>query len=80
MFNRVFKLLPMGAIAFSVVFFNCAKSNAQSVDDYSQDLGQVTNVNQLRDVAPTGLGLRGFEEFSRSLWLYFRFSQPNLQR
>ena len=38
---------------FPSFFFNCAKSNAQSVDDYSQDLGQVTNVNQLRDVAPT---------------------------
>ena len=50
MFNRLINLFPLGAVACGVILSNCAKSNAQSVDS---DLGQVTNVNQLRDVAPT---------------------------
>ncbi len=52
MLNRVINLLPMGAAACGVILLNCANSNAQSTN-YSEDLGQVTNVNQLRDVAPT---------------------------
>ena len=53
MLNRLINLLPMGATVCGVILLNCAKSNAQSIDSYSHDLGQVTNVNQLRDVAPT---------------------------
>ncbi|MEM7759013.1 MAG: iron uptake porin [Cyanobacteria bacterium P01_A01_bin.40] len=53
MLNRVNKLLPMGAIACGVVLLNCAESKAQSITNYPNDLGQVTNVNQLRDIAPT---------------------------
>ena len=57
MLNRVIDLLPMGAIAFSVIFLNCAESKAQSTNSYDNDLGQVTNVDRLRDVAPDRLGL-----------------------
>ncbi len=56
MFNRATNLFPMGAVACGAILLNCTNSNAQSTDnysDYSADLGQVTNVNQLRDVAPT---------------------------
>ena len=52
MFNRVINLLPMGATALSVLLF-CDRSLANTVANYQDDLGQVTNVNQLRDVAPT---------------------------
>ncbi len=45
----------MGAAAFSILILNCDRSNAQSIDNYNyqDNLGQITNVNQLRDVAPT---------------------------
>lgn len=49
MSNRLIKLLPMGAIVCGVVFSKCDRSLAVPADN----LGQVTNVNQLRDVAPT---------------------------
>ena len=52
MLNRVINLLPMGAAALSVLLF-CDRSLANTAIDYQDDLGQVTNVNQLRDVAPT---------------------------
>ena len=51
MFNRIINLLPLGATALSVLF--CDRALANIVTDYQDDLGQVTNVNQLRDVAPT---------------------------
>ncbi len=53
MFNILIKLLPMGAIACSAVLFKCDRIFALPTSNYSDDLGQVTNVNQLRDVAPT---------------------------
>ena len=53
MSKHIVNLLQIGAIACGVVFLNCAKSNAQSTNNYVNDLGQVTNVDQLRDVAPT---------------------------
>lgn len=61
MFNRVSSLLPRGALALSVLFLICAhlgthtrnRLNAMPVTDDRDDIGQVTNVNQLRDVAPT---------------------------
>ena len=60
MLNRIFKLLFMGATACGVLLFDGGKpfsmetpqANALPAIDYSNDLGQVTNVNQLR-VAPT---------------------------
>jgi hypothetical protein len=56
MFNRVINLFPMGAVACGAILLNCPNSNAQSTNNYSnysEDLDQVINVNQLRDVAPT---------------------------
>lgn len=61
MFNRVINLFSIKAfrrqafrlIAFSVFLMHSDKSIAAPIYDYPNDLGQVTNVNQLRDVAPT---------------------------
>lgn len=53
MLNRVIHSLPMGAIALSVFFFTCDRLEAVPLSNYQEDLGQVTNVNQLRDVSPT---------------------------
>ncbi|MEO0014510.1 MAG: hypothetical protein RLZZ535_2899, partial [Cyanobacteriota bacterium] len=69
MSNCVINLLPMGAITCGVIFCYCAEAIAQSTSNYSNDLGQVTNVttrvehaetssafplvNQLTDIAPT---------------------------
>ena len=52
MFNRII-MLPGGAIACGVVLFTGARVLANPSSNYQDDLGQVTNVNQLRDVAPT---------------------------
>ena len=61
MFHRVINLLPGGVIACGVVFLACDRqawampnrSFANSPYNYQDNLGQITNVNQLRDVAPT---------------------------
>lgn len=60
MFNRLINLPFIGAVACGVIFFNCGgilrckvSANALPTENYSYDLGQITNVNQLRDVAPT---------------------------
>ncbi|MBE9043622.1 carbohydrate porin [Pleurocapsales cyanobacterium LEGE 10410] len=61
MFNRVINLLPGGAIACGVFFLTCdrqawAMPNRAVADplyNYQDGFGQVINVNQLRDVAPT---------------------------
>ncbi|HEY9770140.1 MAG TPA: S-layer homology domain-containing protein [Coleofasciculaceae cyanobacterium] len=53
MFNRVVKLLPIGAIVSGVVLSDGDRAQATPQNIYQDDLGQVTNVNQLRDVAPT---------------------------
>ena len=60
MFNNVI-MLSRGVLACGVVFWMCDRQAwaipnralANSVYSYQDDLGQVTNVNQLRDVAPT---------------------------
>ncbi|MGF1591271.1 MAG: iron uptake porin [Pleurocapsa sp.] len=53
MLNRVVNLLPIGAIVSGVVLLGCDRAQAMPKNIYQDDLGQVTNVNQLRDVAPT---------------------------
>ncbi len=53
MFNRLVKLLPIGAIVSGVVLSDGDRAQAAPQNIYQDDLGQVTNVNQLRDVAPT---------------------------
>ena len=62
MLNNQIKLLPWGVLACGVVFLNYDRqasampsdaSDAPEYNYYQDDLGQVTNVNQLRDVAPT---------------------------
>ena len=53
MFNRVINLLPMGAMAFSIFFLTSTRLSAMPSIDYQDDINQVTNVNQLRDVSPT---------------------------
>lgn len=52
MFNRVINLFPAGAVVFSAVFWNTSLG-AVPLNSYQVDFGQVTNVNQLRDVAPS---------------------------
>ena len=47
-----FNLLPLGASALAMLSM-ARTANAQSVNNYQDDLGQVTNVQQLRDVSPT---------------------------
>lgn len=67
--NCVIKALPIGAIAFSTLLGTsngvlantvvdqrseqAPSSYGGVISDYQDDLGQVTNVNQLRDVSPT---------------------------
>ena len=53
MSNNLIKLLPSGAIALSIFFFVSDRLNATPLGNYQEDMEQVTNVNQLRDVAPT---------------------------
>ena len=53
MLNNFSNLLPMGATVLAILLSTNKSLNAQSLTDYQDDLGQVTNVNQLRDVAPT---------------------------
>ncbi len=53
MLNHVINLLPMGAIALGVVLVTGDRAIAVPQNNYQDDLGQVTNVQQLRDVAPT---------------------------
>ena len=59
MFNRLINALPMGAIALAIFLASNNRVLAVPAIDYQDDLGQVTNVYQLRDV---------------SLWLYCRLS------
>ncbi|MDJ0637007.1 MAG: iron uptake porin [Xenococcaceae cyanobacterium MO_188.B29] len=53
MLNRITKSLSMSAIALSSFFLTCNRVGALPTINYQDDLGQVTNVNQLRDVSPT---------------------------
>ena len=53
MSNCVINLLPMGAITCGVIFCYGAEAIAQPTSSYPNDLGQVTNVNQLTDITPT---------------------------
>jgi hypothetical protein len=45
--------LSVGAIAWCIFWLNSDRAQAIPLSNYQDDLGQVTNVNQLRDVAPT---------------------------
>ncbi|MDJ0688546.1 MAG: iron uptake porin [Xenococcaceae cyanobacterium MO_188.B32] len=59
--NLIINSLPLGAIALSFFYLNCDRLLAIPLNDFQGDLrqhltipyAQVTNVNQLRDVAPT---------------------------
>ena len=53
MFNSAINSLPLGAIALSVFFGICDRINGMPLSNYQDDLDQVTDVKQLRDVAPT---------------------------
>ncbi|MEN9521244.1 MAG: hypothetical protein RLZZ381_3832, partial [Cyanobacteriota bacterium] len=55
MFNRLINLFSMGTTVLSVLLFACSTVRATPLNSYQDDddLGQVTNVNQLRDVAAT---------------------------
>lgn len=46
-------MFSIGTTVFSVLLFCCNGVGAKPLHNYQDDLGQVTNVNQLRDVAPT---------------------------
>ena len=52
MLNHVINLLPMGAIALGVVLVTGDRAIAVPKNNYQDNLGQVTNVQQLKDVAP----------------------------
>lgn len=51
--DAVVNLLLIGAIVYGVVLSDGDRPQATPQNIYQDDLGQVTNVNQLRDVAPT---------------------------
>jgi hypothetical protein len=53
MFKYLKNIFSIGTTAFGVLLFygNCV--SAKPLSNYQDDLGQVTNVKQLRDVAPT---------------------------
>jgi hypothetical protein len=51
--NRLINLFSMGTTVLSVLLFSCSNVRATPLNNYQDDLGQVTNVNQLRDVATT---------------------------
>jgi hypothetical protein len=51
--NRLINLFSMGTTVLSVLLFACSNVRATPLNNYQDDLGQVTNVNQLRDVAAT---------------------------
>jgi hypothetical protein len=53
MFNCLNNLFSIGTSVFSVLLFYCNCVSAKPLNNYQDDLGQVTNVRQLRDVAPT---------------------------
>ena len=53
MLNNQIKLLLMGAIALGTLFLKSDRTLANPIRNYQDDLGQITNVQQLRDVAPT---------------------------
>jgi hypothetical protein len=53
MFNYLNNLFSIGTTVFSVLLFYCNCVSAKPLNNYQADLGQVTNVRQLRDVAPT---------------------------
>ena len=58
MFNNLTNTLPMGAMTLSVLFSTCnlgaakAQSTIAIPSSSDDNMGQVTNVNQLRDVSP----------------------------
>jgi hypothetical protein len=51
-FNRLINLFYLGTTVFSVLLF-CNGVSAKPLNNYQDDLDQITNVNQLRDIAPT---------------------------
>jgi hypothetical protein len=51
--NLSINLFSMGTTVLSVLLFSCSYVRATPLNNYQDDLGQVTNVNQLRDVAAT---------------------------
>jgi Carbohydrate-selective porin, OprB family/S-layer homology domain len=53
MFKYLNNMFSIGTTVFSVLLFCCNGVGAKPLHNYQDDLGQVTNVNQLRDVAPT---------------------------
>jgi hypothetical protein len=53
MFKNLINSLSVGAIAWCILWLTGDRAQAIPLSNYQDDLGQVTNVNQLRDVAPT---------------------------
>lgn len=53
MIKNSLNLLSMGAMALGILLSIGDRLNAMPSNDYQEDLEQVTNVNQLRDVTPT---------------------------
>jgi hypothetical protein len=60
MFNRSIKLFSQGTAIFSLLLFSCSYASATPLDDYQDDLGQVTNVKQFRDVSATDWAYEAF--------------------
>lgn len=53
MLNPFIRLFSLGTSIFTVLFFYGNYVSAKPLHNYQDDLGQVTNVNELRDAAPT---------------------------
>lgn len=51
MTDNLINLLPIGAVALSVLYTSCDRASAMPLKE--DGMGQVTNVDRLRDVAPT---------------------------
>ena len=51
--------------------------SAQTVDSYSADLNQITNVNQLRDVSPTDWAYEALRSLAENI--YWSLAQPSYQ-
>ena len=53
MANKILSMVKFGVTAFSTTLLLSTSAFAQELIEFHDDIGQVTNVNQLRDVSPT---------------------------
>jgi hypothetical protein len=60
MSNRLIKLFSKGTAIFSFLLFSCSYVSATPINNYQDDLGQVTNVKQFRDVSATDWAYEAF--------------------